>query len=243
MPWVHKTRQSREGGVAITVRDDISNKTKVINDLKDQDQEIIWIEFQILKNIKIHIGTYYGKQEKEPVETVEREFSQLKTQIQKLSNNGSIILKGDFNAKLKIDKGDKKQAQSRNGKLLEEMLNTTSLTPISKESETGTLTRVNRKKTSEWSAIDCIMIKKSDCAKVTENIVDEQGTFRIKGTNDSDHNILLLSFETAIEKSTKVIQRWKLNARKGWETFNHNMSQINTRQICDYDEFESTVSN
>ena len=85
------------------------------------------------------------------------------------------------------------------------------------------------------------MIKKSDCAKVTENIVDEQGTFRIKGTNDSDHNALLLSFETAIEKSTKVIRRWKLNNKKGWETLNHNMSQINTRQISDYDKFESTV--
>ena len=98
-----------------------------------------------------------------------------------------------------------------------------------------------QKKTSERSAIDYIMIKKSNCAKVTENIVDEQGTFRIKGTNDSDHNTLLLSFQTAIQKTTKVIQRWRLVNKKGWETFNHNMSQINTRQICDYDKFESTV--
>ena len=51
------------------------------------------------------------------------------------------------------------------------------------------------------------MIKKSDHAKVTENIVDEQGTFRIKGTNDSDHNTLLLSFEAVIKKSTKIEQR------------------------------------
>ena len=70
MPWVHKTRQSRGGRVAITVRDDISNKTKVIDDLEDQDQEIISIKVQRL-NKKIHIGTYYGKQEKEPVKTVE----------------------------------------------------------------------------------------------------------------------------------------------------------------------------
>ena len=138
---------------------------------------------------------------------MEREFSQIKTQIQKLCNNGSIKLTGDFNAKLKIDKGDTKQAQSRNGILLEEMLSTTSLTTISKESETSTRTRVNRKKTSERSAIDYIMIKKSDCAKVTENIVDEQGTFRIKGTNDSDHNTLLLSFKAAINELTKGMQR------------------------------------
>ena len=37
---------------------------------------------------KIQVGTYYGKQEKEPVDTVERDFSQLKTQIQKMSKNG-----------------------------------------------------------------------------------------------------------------------------------------------------------
>ena len=99
------------------------------------------------------------------METAEREFSQLKTEIQKLSNNGPILLTGDFNAKLKIDRGTKKQARSRNGKLLEEMLSITILTPVSKESQTGTWTRVNRKKTSERSPIDYIMIKKSERVK------------------------------------------------------------------------------
>ena len=111
------------------------------------------------------------------METAEREFSQLKTEIQKLSNNGPILLTGDFNAKLKIDRGTKKQARSRNGKLLEEMLSITILTPVSKESETGKWTRVNRKKTSKRSLIDYIMIKKSERAK---NLKRERKSLRKK---------------------------------------------------------------
>ena len=160
MPLLPKTRQNRGGGVTIAVRDDISNKTKVIDDLENQDQEIIWIEVQIMNNKKIMLE-HTMEQEKWPVEIVKREFSQLKTQMQKLSNNGPIILTRDFNAKLKADKGTKKQAQSRNRKLLEEMLSTTNLMSVFTDSDTGTWTRVNlkkKKKTSERSAIDYIII-------------------------------------------------------------------------------------
>ena len=77
------------------------------------------------------MGTYHGKQEKEPAKTVKVNFHKEKTQNQKPSNSGPIILIGDFNAKLKIDKGTQKQAQSRNGQHLEEMLNTVNLAPVS----------------------------------------------------------------------------------------------------------------
>ena len=46
--------------------------------------EIIWIEVKTCTN-KIHIGTYYGKQENTPTDRVEREINELKTQINRLN--------------------------------------------------------------------------------------------------------------------------------------------------------------
>ena len=97
MPCVHKTRQSRGGGLAITVRDDISNKINVIDDLEDQDQEILWIYWTTIKKSILEHTTENNSHKQKP----------------KSKNwvimDPSIKLTGDFNAKLKIDKGDKKQ--------------------------------------------------------------------------------------------------------------------------------------
>ena len=102
MSWVHKPRKSTVGGVVITVRDKISNKTKVVRE--DQEREMILIEDQIMNNENLY-RKCHGKQENEPAGIVEREFSRLQTQIKKQSNNGPNILTGDLNAELKIDKG------------------------------------------------------------------------------------------------------------------------------------------
>jgi hypothetical protein len=46
--WYHKPRTNRDGGgVAITVRDDLSHKTLPINDLEDDNQEVKWIKINI----------------------------------------------------------------------------------------------------------------------------------------------------------------------------------------------------
>ena len=63
----------------------------------------MWIQINTHQNNKLYVGVYYGKQEKEHIETVEREFSQLRSQITKLKTQGPIILTGDFNAKIKIE--------------------------------------------------------------------------------------------------------------------------------------------
>ena len=98
--WYSKSRTGRDGGgVAIAAREDIANSVQIVDELEDHDQEIIWVQINTSKHKKIHVGIYYGKQEKEPIDTVEREFSQLKTQIIKLKKIGTVLLTGDFNAK------------------------------------------------------------------------------------------------------------------------------------------------
>ena len=100
------------------------------------------------------IGVYYAKQEDEVIEVVEREFSQLRTQLTKLKGRDPIVLTGDFNANIKMMKNEVKQETSRNGKMLEDMLNQLDLTPISVKSEHGTWTRELRTNDKQKSVID-----------------------------------------------------------------------------------------
>ena len=108
-PWIAKNRKGKTGGVVIATRQDIANNTQVADDLEDHDQEILWIQINQSKHNKMFIGVYYGKQEDEAIEVVEREFFQLRTQLTKLKARGPIVLTGDFNAKIKIMKNEVKQ--------------------------------------------------------------------------------------------------------------------------------------
>ena len=105
--------------MAIAVKEEIASKTTKVENIEDHEQEIVWIEYKPTNNNKIYIGAYYGKQEKEPREIIEREYSQLQTQINQLEKTGSIILTGDFNAKLKITDNNITQEQSPNGNHLQ----------------------------------------------------------------------------------------------------------------------------
>ena len=71
---------NKAGGVAIAVIEEIASKTTKVENIEDHEQEIVWIEYKPTNNNKIYIGAYYGKQEKEPLEIIEREYSQLQTQ-------------------------------------------------------------------------------------------------------------------------------------------------------------------
>ena len=75
--WYEKLRdQSKGGGVAIAVRDDIANKCQPVDDIEDVDQEVKWIQISTQKNKQLFVGVYYGKQEKhDKLDLVEREFS------------------------------------------------------------------------------------------------------------------------------------------------------------------------
>ena len=152
--WHTKNRNHNQGGgVAILIRDDLKHTCQQVTDLEDQDQDICWIKMQT-NNSAIHIGIYYGKQEQAPEEQIKKEFSKLTTQVNKLKQNGEVILTGDFNAKLEVNKDQAKQKQSRNGKIMAEFLQNTGLQPMSLEAKTGIWTRVNRNNQTEKSVID-----------------------------------------------------------------------------------------
>ena len=243
-PWYHKPRPDRNGGgVAITVRNDLKCNTQIVDDLEDNNQEIIWIQISINKKKKIYAGVYYGKQENAPKDEVAREMSQLRTQITKLSKKGHIILTGDFNAKITINRTNTTQTASRNGRLLEEVLDDLQLSAITTKSKLGTWTRVPWNKKEPNSTIDYIIIKKGDEQIVTENIVDETEALKIQGVNKSDHNTLCLTLQIKHTETTTKMTRWKINNEDGWAEFNKEVQKIEMRDTKNYSHIEAKIKN
>ena len=191
--WETRNRTSVQGGgVAIIISKDLAKNTKRIENLEHADIEKMWIELEIC-NQKKYIGIYYGKQEKTHADTVEREIDELTTEINRLKQQGGIILTGDFNAKIGISQPKCTQKNSRNGKFLENLINETGLIPISTNASRGIWTRQNRTKHTEKSVIDYILVDENTLKQMEEIIVDEEGTHRIFGKKESDHNTILLT--------------------------------------------------
>ena len=94
-------------------------------------------------------------------EDVQAEYEHITKTIEKYQRNHNVILMGDFNAKLKIDKEECTQHQSRNGRFLRNMIKTPDLTIVNKLPEhKGTWTRINTKNQLQRSVIDYIITSK-----------------------------------------------------------------------------------
>ena len=148
------------------------------------------------------------------------ECAQFITQINTLNKQGEVILTGDFNAKLAIKKTTMTQQQSKSGKYLQDLITHLELQAVSTTASTGTWTWVKRNNQEEHSVIDYIITSKRLTHQIKDNIVDEEGVYRIRGKKESDHNTMLINIGTNIRKDTKIIKRWKLNNKEGWNNFN-----------------------
>ena len=204
--WITKNKKEGAGGIAVLVSEKLKNKTKSIQYLDDDDTEILWVEVES-QGKPTFIGVIYGKQENAPIEEVERQFQTITTHILTLKQKGKVILTGDMNAKIKINKTnyDGKQIiqeTSRNGKLLEKMLKDTKTKAISTESKTGLWTRINTKNQNEKSIIDYIIIPDEDSKNVENIEVDEQEIYKISGEKKSDHNTITMTINIPVYKRT-----------------------------------------
>ena len=116
------------------------------------------------------------------------------------------------------------------------------MTPISTKSEHGTWTRVNRNNPNEKSVIDYVIMPEEHSKWITENIVDEQGTMRIKGRKESDHNTMLVTIACTFPKESHTIKRWKLNNTEGWTEFNTQVQNMDPSSLEDYDTALSEIN-
>ena len=153
--WIGKNRKQKDGGgVGILIAKNIEKHVLEDNTGEEyEDLESKWIKLESRpKNISI--GVFYGPQENEKVEKTKEIFEKLENQItQKLTEN-ELIIGGDFNAKLEIIKPTEKQEQSRNGKILQDLITKKDLDPISIKADIGTWTRFewnNKEKNQQWT--------------------------------------------------------------------------------------------
>ena len=241
--WEFRNRTTKNGGgVAQLLADNITKYTNTTQNLDDHNQEIIWTQIKTGPTI-IHMGTYYSPQESCTKEEIQRQYNQLSNQIQKLKQTGEIILTGDFNAKLKINNKKVNQNQSRNGRLLQNLINQHNLTPISTKANQGQWTRINRKNPNQKSIIDYIIISDSLNKYIKDIIIDEEGIYRIKGNNDSDHNTILLKLNLPLQRNQEKKTKWKTDDPLEWEQFNKLIQETaKNNPPQNYEQFTNLIN-
>jgi len=222
--WVGKERKDKQGGgIGFLIRNDIANLTETTEPNPNHSTETLWLKLKTRN--PMHIGITYGKQENTQVEEIEEQFNELTTQINQLKTKGEVILMGDFNAKVNIDRPTYRQEESRNGTKLETMINNTQMVIINtKETHTGTWTRVNRNNPQEKSIIDYILATQNTAKHIIESMTDDIDLYIIKGKNRTDHNVITAKVRTDTKQATKKIKRWKRGTGEQWDQFNKQLT-------------------
>ena len=139
---------------------------------------------------------------------------------------------GDFNAKININKQEATQNTSPNGKLLEKMIANTGLHVMNLKAYNGNWTRVNRKRPDEKSIIDYILTTGKTATEAKDINIDENGTMRMKGKEDSDHNTITMTTKLECKNPPppkKTI--WKINNKEGWKEYNRRVGELETDNL------------
>ena len=141
----------------------------------------------------IAIGVFYGPHENENISKAKEIFTALNNQIAQKAETNEIIIAGDFNAKITINNKECKQSESRNGKMLQNIIEDNNLIVANLKADAGIWIRVNKKNNKEKSVIDHILTTPYVANNIQTLIVDEEGHLRIKGKNETDHNTITMS--------------------------------------------------
>ena len=224
-----KSRNGRGGGgVAILVRNDIINL--VIPHISDRDLEIMWVSFKRKKCVPILIGCYYGKQESRcSKDEINIEMGKLSEEIEEYKKEGEIMIFMDGNAKIGL-LGEQK---SRNGKLLEDVMESHVLNFLNQNDKCkGKITRQNTKNQNEKSAIDFVVSTPEMEKNLISMIIDEEGSYKIKGKHETDHNTIITLFQLPNYHKPTVTQnsKWRINApEENWKLFNEDLTILSTK--------------
>ena len=204
--------------------------------------EIIWIKINTTKT-PTFLGAYYGPQEKIDNDTVYREYQEIRTTLTRLQEQGDVMLIGDFNAKLNINTPKYKQQQTRNGALLQEIIENTNITPLNTKEEHIHWTRENRTNQTEKSIIDYVIVDQQLENSIRNLKVDNTNHLTLKGTKPTDHNTITLELRKNTHKQQQTTKKiWAKGNANTWNEFNRAM-QINNADIRSYDELEKKITN
>ena len=203
------------GGVCILVKNEM--KTFVSPHYTKRDIEALWISVGRQSTKPLYIGVYYGKQESTSNKVqIEDEMEKLKDELMEIQCEGEVIVCMDANAKI----GLMGEETSRNGKLIMQVFEECEMEVLNRSEKCkGVITRQNRKKEDEKSAIDFIVSTYDAAQWIKDIVIDEMGDFRLKGVNESDHNSILINVEIAKPQELKQTKRSIWNIRASSEKF------------------------
>ena len=182
---------------------------------------------------------YMAPQVNEKIEKVRQIYNALDIQIKQKSMNNEVIPAGGFNAKLQVNNPHVKQEESRNGKILKEVIKDNSLYPISLDATQGMWARQNRSKTDEKSIIDYVLVTEQIKKSVTERIVDKEGQFRTRGKNDY-HNTMKIRMKIN-DLRRPTFERWKLDNEEGLTEFNEMTNNNRIKEIIEQASYNETI--
>ena len=218
--WIGKNRNKDGGGVGFCIKDTLI--PAVNNEINNDEKEILWITFKAKETIKI--GVYYGKQENYNREKIIKEYEEITEEANDIKPKEHIIIMGDFNAKLKVQRDDCNQIQSRNGTLLKNMMKQTNTMAINTlPQHKGTWSRINTKNTRQKSIIDYIIISKKMQHMISESETDSDGNQQITGKQPTDHRTITMKLDMEIKMQKKIIKRWKPGKPEQWAEYNSHL--------------------
>ena len=242
--WIDRNREKgKGGGVAIGIRNKVGcqvNKKEI--GVKGKP-EVIWAEIKGTRNQPILIGGFYGPQENKRKEEVTDIYEQLKEQVTTANPGRPIILVGDFNAKIQIEKDNQViQKESKNGKIMQDFLDETGFKVLNQTAKIGTWTRVNRKNPRERSIIDYITTN-SEGEKIIRGIeIDEIGTKRLKNTEaESDHNTISFKISLEEKKERTKIKKWNIKEDTNWTEYNRELTKRMENKERTYDNLKNAM--
>ena len=240
--WYHKPRKTRNGGgIGILILNEYYQNTKLLECETHEDHELIWLKINT-GGKPTFLGAYYGPQEKTEKDCVYREYQEIGSTILRLKQQGEVILLGDFNAKLEVNTPTVTQKESRNGELLQTMLNNNNLDVPSINQETAQWTRINRNKESEKSIIDYVITTNMITGKISCIEVCSDDSLTLKGKKKSDHTTITLTVKATMNKQkNKVTKLWAPGNRDQWTSFNEAMCRTDHEIHKDYNRLEKEV--
>ena len=216
------------GGVGILVRNDIVDKTTP--HISNRNAEIMWISIHRNQSRPLFIGVYYGQQESRTSKNeIEMEMCLLKEEINEMQNEGEILIIMDANAKIGL-LGEEK---TRNGRLILDVFQQTGLIILNNtEKCDGKITRKNTRNEHEISAIDFVVVNQEAGKMVTKMMIDENGIYKVRGKNETDHNTICVDIVIDSLNKTKVVRKTDWNLRASGEKWAQFGVQLEQRQIA-----------
>ena len=219
---IKKGASNSSGGLVIAVKRNFGSPV----DVTSSDVHGLMSARLVFRGHPLRIIAAYGPQESVSTDLRELFYENLGVELEGAIISGDTpFVIGDLNAKI-IKKNETPLAESANGKLLLDSMETNRLVAINHHTSCrGTWTRVNRKKPQEKAVLDYIFYPSSLIDQVADAVIDEDLLYTpwfkkmCAGslTNQyTDHNAMLATFNLKTFKDSKkspsspISKQWRI---------------------------------